>query len=61
MRAAQLIEQIPNIPTLKKFGKVTRVVGLMIESQGPDSSMGDVCKTMSIHRRTATRLFWQKL
>ena len=44
MRAAQLIEQIPNIPTLKKFGKVTRVVGLMIESQGPDSSMGDVCK-----------------
>ncbi len=44
MRAAQLIEQIPNISTLKKFGKVTRVVGLMIESQGPDSSMGDVCK-----------------
>lgn len=44
MRAAQLIEHIPNIPTLKKFGKVTRVVGLMIESQGPDSSIGDVCK-----------------
>ncbi len=44
MRAAELIEQIPNIPTLKKIGKVTRVVGLMIESQGPDSSMGDVCK-----------------
>ncbi|MGM9948625.1 MAG: flagellar protein export ATPase FliI [Lysinibacillus sp.] len=44
MRAAQLIEQIPNIPTIKKFGKVVRVVGLMIESQGPDSSIGDVCK-----------------
>lgn len=44
MRAAQLIEHISNITTLKKFGKVTRVVGLMIESQGPDSSIGDVCK-----------------
>lgn len=44
MKAAQLIDQIPNISTFKKFGKVTRVVGLMIESQGPDSSIGDVCK-----------------
>ncbi|MBG9455177.1 ATP synthase [Lysinibacillus sphaericus] len=44
MKTAQLIEQIPQIPTFKKFGRVTRVVGLMIESQGPDSSIGDVCK-----------------
>ena len=44
MKTAQLIEQIPNIPTFKKFGRVTRVVGLMIESRGPDSSIGDVCK-----------------
>lgn len=44
MKTAQLIEQVPNIPTFKKFGRVTRVVGLMIESQGPDSSIGDVCK-----------------
>lgn len=44
MKTAQLIEQIPNISTFKKFGRVTRVVGLMIESQGPDSSIGDVCK-----------------
>lgn len=44
MKTAQLIEQIPNIPTFKKFGRVTRVVGLMIESQGPDSSIGDVCR-----------------
>ncbi|MEG0448285.1 MAG: flagellar protein export ATPase FliI [Lysinibacillus sp.] len=50
MKAAQLIEQIPNIPTFKKFGRVTRVVGLMIESQGPESSIGDVCK---IHVQTA--------
>ncbi|KOY83649.1 flagellar protein export ATPase FliI [Lysinibacillus macroides] len=44
MKTAQLIEHIPHVPTFKKFGRVTRVVGLMIESQGPDSSIGDVCK-----------------
>lgn len=44
MRAAQLLQHIPNIQTFKKFGRVTRVVGLMIESQGPESSIGDVCK-----------------
>ncbi len=51
MRAADLIQHIPNISTLKKFGRVTRVVGLMIESQGPESSIGDVCK---IHVQSAT-------
>lgn len=44
MRAAQLLQHIPNIQTFKKFGRVTKVVGLMIESQGPESSIGDVCK-----------------
>jgi flagellum-specific ATP synthase len=50
MKAAQLIEQIHNIDTFKRFGKVTRVVGLMIESQGPASSIGDICK---IHVQSA--------
>lgn len=44
MQASSLIDKIPNINTFKKFGKVNRVVGLMIESQGPESSIGDVCK-----------------
>ncbi|MCR8848643.1 flagellar protein export ATPase FliI [Rossellomorea sp. SC111] len=43
MKAADLISQISHIPTFKKFGKVKRVVGLMIESQGPESSVGEVC------------------
>lgn len=34
---------IPNVKTFKKLGRVVRVVGLMIESQGPESSIGDVC------------------
>ncbi|WP_285856972.1 flagellar protein export ATPase FliI [Mesobacillus subterraneus] len=29
--------------SFKRFGRVKRVVGLMIESQGPESSIGDVC------------------
>ncbi|AYC29241.1 flagellar protein export ATPase FliI [Paenisporosarcina cavernae] len=43
MKAATLAEHIPQIPTWKKYGRVIRVVGLMIESQGPESSIGDVC------------------
>ncbi|MCA1059167.1 flagellar protein export ATPase FliI [Rossellomorea aquimaris] len=43
MKAVDLISHIPHIPTFKKFGKVKRVVGLMIESQGPESSVGEVC------------------
>lgn len=44
MKASQLIEHIPSVQTFKKYGRITRVVGLMIESQGPESSVGDVCK-----------------
>ena len=44
LKASQLIEHVSEIQTFKKFGRVTRVVGLMIESQGPESSIGDVCK-----------------
>lgn len=50
MKAAELLKHIPNMPTLKKYGRVSRVVGLMIESQGPESSIGDVCK---IHVQSA--------
>ena len=44
LKASQLIEHVSDIQSFKKFGRVTRVVGLMIESQGPESSIGDVCK-----------------
>lgn len=42
-KADELTELIPKINTFKKFGRVVRVVGLMIESKGPESSIGDVC------------------
>ncbi|RIW36408.1 flagellar protein export ATPase FliI [Bacillus salacetis] len=43
MKANDLLEYIPSLQTFKKFGKVKRVVGLMIESQGPKSSIGEMC------------------
>lgn len=43
MKAAELISHISSIDSYKYFGKVTQVMGLMIESRGPESSIGDVC------------------
>ncbi len=37
------LEQIDNITTVKHFGKVTQVVGLVIESAGPAVSIGRLC------------------
>lgn len=43
MKAEQLLPFVQDMDTYKRFGRVKRVVGLMIESQGPESSIGDVC------------------
>ncbi|SFA74062.1 MULTISPECIES: flagellar protein export ATPase FliI [unclassified Bacillus (in: firmicutes)] len=43
MRAVDLIDELDQLDTFKRYGRVKRVVGLMIESQGPESSVGDVC------------------
>ncbi|WP_458413901.1 flagellar protein export ATPase FliI [Schinkia sp. CFF1] len=43
MKAVDLISTIDTIDTLKRYGRVTRVIGLMIESRGPESSIGDLC------------------
>jgi len=51
-KAEELTELIPKLNTFKKFGRVVRVVGLMIESQGPESSIGDVCH---IHLNNAVK------
>ncbi|MFD1037987.1 flagellar protein export ATPase FliI [Virgibacillus byunsanensis] len=37
------LEAIEQAETYKRYGKVLRVVGLMIESQGPDANIGEVC------------------
>ncbi|WP_205685180.1 flagellar protein export ATPase FliI [Peribacillus acanthi] len=43
VKASQLIKRIDELDSLKRYGRVKRVVGLMIESQGPTSSVGEVC------------------
>ncbi len=43
MKIENLLPFVEDMDTYKRYGKVKRVVGLMIESQGPESSIGDVC------------------
>ncbi|WP_050181453.1 flagellar protein export ATPase FliI [Domibacillus robiginosus] len=43
MKAQDLKFVIPTLDSFKRYGRVKRVVGLMIESQGPESSIGDIC------------------
>ncbi|WP_411809364.1 flagellar protein export ATPase FliI [Bacillus haynesii] len=40
----QLLECIETSDSYKRYGKVKQAVGLMIESKGPECSIGDVCK-----------------
>ena len=42
-KAEELSNKIATVKTFKKYGRVARVVGLMIESKGPESSIGDLC------------------
>jgi flagellum-specific ATP synthase len=53
MKAEDLLSHITQIPTFKKYGKVKRAVGLMIESQGPESSVGEVCHIHIVSRGAA--------
>ncbi|WP_068672394.1 flagellar protein export ATPase FliI [Oceanobacillus sp. Castelsardo] len=43
MNKSQLYSAIDQAVPYKFYGKVLRVVGLMIESQGPHANIGDVC------------------
>ncbi|MCY8202917.1 MULTISPECIES: flagellar protein export ATPase FliI [unclassified Bacillus (in: firmicutes)] len=43
MKTQSLIDCIKITDSYKRYGKVKRVIGLMIESKGPASSIGDVC------------------
>ncbi|MCC2114852.1 flagellar protein export ATPase FliI [Bacillus halotolerans] len=43
MKTQSLIDCIEMTDSYKRYGKVKRVIGLMIESKGPVSSIGDLC------------------
>ncbi|WP_100373204.1 flagellar protein export ATPase FliI [Bacillus sp. FJAT-45037] len=43
MKAKSLINSVSTLSPYKWYGRVSRVVGLMIESKGPIASIGDLC------------------
>ena len=43
MKIQDLLDEIGSINSYKRYGRVSKVVGLMIESKGPECSIGDVC------------------
>ncbi|SDY72127.1 flagellum-specific ATP synthase [Evansella caseinilytica] len=43
MKLTELIHEVNHLDPFKQYGKVTQVVGLMIESKGPQASIGDIC------------------
>ncbi|MBP1904189.1 flagellum-specific ATP synthase [Paenibacillus turicensis] len=43
LNSERYIDHLRQIDPVRINGKVTQVVGLMVESEGPDASIGDVC------------------
>ena len=43
MNKAAYLQAIERTNTFKRYGRIHRVVGLMVESKGPDASIGDLC------------------
>ncbi|SIS37646.1 flagellar protein export ATPase FliI [Salimicrobium flavidum] len=43
MDVSATLKKIEEVQRYKHYGRIHRVVGLMVESKGPDASVGDVC------------------
>lgn len=43
MIAERFIKALTGMDSYRRFGKISRVVGLLIESRGPSASVGEVC------------------
>lgn len=48
------LEIINNSQTIKEIGKITEIIGLTIESDGPKSSIGDLCYIYNDYNDTPT-------
>ena len=40
---SKYLDIVENADTIKEIGKITEIIGLTIESDGPKSSIGDLC------------------
>ncbi|WAA13604.1 flagellar protein export ATPase FliI [Fervidibacillus halotolerans] len=58
MRAIDVLEEIDRVDTYKRFGRVKQVIGIMIEAEGPTSSIGDICYIYSrdFHNRKGKKI-----
>lgn len=52
MRTQTLLKEIEQVDTYKRYGKIYRVVGLLIEAKGPEAHIGEVC---FIHTKKANK------
>lgn len=43
LNAARLIDELRSLDPVRIAGKVTQLIGLTIESEGPEASVGDIC------------------
>ncbi|MGV2806418.1 flagellum-specific ATP synthase FliI, partial [Clostridium perfringens] len=43
LNSARYMDYLKHLDPVRINGKVTQVIGLMVESEGPDASIGDVC------------------
>ena len=48
MLSAQLASRIGDLPRLYRLGRVTRVVGLVIEAAGLDVGLSELCRVTSL-------------
>lgn len=48
LNPSKFIEHLKNVDPIRINGKVTQIIGLMIESQGPEANIGDVCYIYSL-------------
>lgn len=58
MKAIDFIHEIDLIDTFKHYGRVTKVVGILIESNGPKSSIGDVCYIYQVSKKHPEKNYW---
>jgi flagellum-specific ATP synthase len=52
--AAQLLERVRAADWIRRTGRITRFVGLTVESQGPDARLGEICTIASRASGTET-------
>ncbi|MDR2356127.1 MAG: FliI/YscN family ATPase [Clostridiales Family XIII bacterium] len=50
MDVNKYLRRIRNAETFRQFGKIDQVVGMMIESNGPECKIGDLCKIYESRR-----------